>query len=117
MDNLLKLIEEEESREARETMAKILDESCITKFTSVEDINKKIQPMGYAEKTKNQIYKDNRVQDYYTNSTNNGTHEMNTGLKLFGKLKECQEDLTDVQMLNRQNAALYMPVTASCLYG
>ena len=44
--------------------------------------------MGYAEKTKNQIYKDNRVQDYYTNSTNNGTHEMNTGLKLFGKLKE-----------------------------
>ena len=65
MDILLELIEEEESREARETMAKILDESCIVKFNSVEEINAKIKPMGYTPGK--EIYKDTRVQDYYTN--------------------------------------------------
>ena len=103
MDILLELIEEEESREARETMLKIMDESCITKFNSVAEINQKIKPMGYTSDGK-EIYKDNRVQDYYTNSMSTGLQDLNSGLRPLSKQiqqVDNEEDLTEVQMLNR----------------
>ena len=55
--------------------------------------------MGYAEKTKNQIYKDNKVQDYYTNSMNTGLQDLNSGLRPLSKQihqADNEEDLTEV---------------------
>ena len=42
MDIFLELVEEQESREAKEPMLKIMDESCITKKNSAVEIKDEI---------------------------------------------------------------------------
>ena len=84
MDILLELIEEEESREAKQAMLKMMEESCITRYNSIDEINQRVKPMGYAPDGKD-IYKDNQVQDYYTDSEYIGLQDHNFGLRSLPK--------------------------------
>ena len=58
----------------------MMEESCITRYNSIAEINQRIKPMGYASDGKD-IYKDNQVQDYFTDSVYIGLQDLKSRLK------------------------------------
>ena len=89
-------------------------------FESVQEINKELRPMGYTP-CENQVYPDEEVLDYYESESEDEEDSMDDE----DALERDESDFPNMPppalnnggLLRRHNAAIFMPLRVSSLYG
>lgn len=86
----------------------------LAKFDTTDEVNAELKPMGYGS-LNNQVYPDVEVLDYYESSDDEFSMDDEDGLD-DGDIP-MPPPILNGGVLRRHNAAIFMPIKVSCLYG
>ena len=87
-------------------------------FETVEEINDELRPMGYSP-NQTLVYHDEEVLDYYESESEDEETSMDD-IDLDrdeSELPNMPPPALNGGLLRRHNAAIFMPLRVSCLYG
>ena len=94
-------------------------EEILAVFESVQEINEELRPMGY-NPSANQIYRDEEVLDYYESEDEDEENSLDDEEALDrdeSDLPFMPPPALNGGLLRRHNAAIFMPLRVSSLYG